>query len=143
MTTQETPSTEGMTVELEEMEAIKGMSIFERASTYMYLAGKRMIEGNMQSFVTGMALVENTLLPKLEKLSKEQKKQNKENKDNEKTQEIRGAYFKAVNDKRSELGIEDDPSNMEKKVELALFKCGELNRFIDRHTPFPVRGVMA
>lgn len=95
-----------------DIEVVKLQSVFDRANIFLFKAGLKMVDGMTDNFVKGVTLVELILRPKLKK-----------------------KYFETIDDYRKKLaedGCEDPP------FELALFKYGELNEFLDRQVAMPV-----
>lgn len=98
--------------EISDIEVVKLKSAFDRAILFLYKAGLQLINGNTENFIKGVSLVELILKPKL-----------------------KASYDGTIEAKRKK--IEETPT-LDDELELALFKYGELNSFLDKQTPLPV-----
>lgn len=103
-------------VEISDIEVVKMKSAYDRATLFLYKAGLQLIVGNTDNFIKGVMLVELILKPKLDP-----------------------KYIEKIDVKRKEMS--NDPEFNE-LLDLALFKYGELNNFIDKQIPIPIQATL-
>lgn len=96
-----------------DLEVVKIKSVFDKTNLFLLRSSLQLISGNVDNFIRGITLSELTLRPKLDDDYKDKIK-------------------------KERIKIENDDRISDPKFELALFKYGEINDFLDRQTPVRV-----